>query len=287
MAERHDPNHLVGAAPDVAPLAWVIDEIRNSLTEAVNGLKAFLANKQDVDSLRNARSQVHQANGALQLLDLRGVALVTESVEQLTRRFEAEPRECLPAAVRSVETALTAVVAYLEALLSGRPNQPIRLFPYYREVLQLNRAGRVHPADLIFPDLSRRPAFHEIEARQYPPDQLRDRRARFKVRLFDPDQPEGVFFEFALLRAEPLPDGTVGYRLTQEAIEIHLSLLAHDPLTATQVSEIIVGEFLKRGLYGSCGVCGRTDENQQYSSCRSDPAAYGGSAPRHPQGHVA
>jgi chemosensory pili system protein ChpA (sensor histidine kinase/response regulator) len=183
MAERHDPNQLVGAAPDIAPLAWVIDEIRNSLTEAVNGLKAFLANKQDVDSLRNARNQVHQANGALQLLDLRGVALVTDAVEQLTRRFEAEPKDCLPAAVRSVETSLTAVVAYLEALLSGRPNQPIRLFPYYRDVLQLNRANRVHPADLIFPDLSRRPAFHQIEARNYPPDQLRDRRARFELGL--------------------------------------------------------------------------------------------------------
>ena len=183
MAERHDPNQLVGAAPDIAPLAWVIDEIRSSLTEAVNGLKAFLANKQDVDSLRNARNQVHQANGALQLLDLRGVALVTDAVEQLTRRFEAEPKDCLPAAVRSVETSLTAVVAYLEALLSGRPNQPIRLFPYYRDVLQLNRANRVHPADLIFPDLSRRPAFHQIEARNYPPDQLRDRRARFELGL--------------------------------------------------------------------------------------------------------
>ena len=181
MAERHDPNHLVGAAPDIAPLAWVIDEIRNSLTEAVNGLKAFLASKQDVDSLRNARSQVHQANGALQLLDLRGVALVTDAVEQVTRRFEAEPKDCLPVAVRSVETALTAVVAYLEALLSGRPNQPIRLFPYYRDVLLLNRASRVHPADLIFPDLSRRPAFHQIEARQIPSDQLRDRRARFEL----------------------------------------------------------------------------------------------------------
>ncbi|HEX5281029.1 MAG TPA: hypothetical protein VFW28_13200 [Micropepsaceae bacterium] len=77
----------------------------------------------------------------------------------------------------------------------------------------------------------------------------RERRARFKVRLFDPDEPDDVTFEFALLRPEPLPDGTVGYRLTQEAIEMHLSLLAHDPLTATQVSEIIVGEFLKRGLY--------------------------------------
>jgi len=183
MAERHDPNHLVGAAPDIAPLAWVIDEIRSSLTEAVNGLKAFLASKQDVDSLRNARSQVHQANGALQLLDLRGVALVTDAVEQVTRRFEAEPKDCLPAAVRSVETALTAVVAYLEALLSGRPNQPIRLFPYYRDVLLLNRASRVHPADLIFPDLSRRPAFHQIEARQISADQLRDRRARFELGL--------------------------------------------------------------------------------------------------------
>jgi len=183
MPERHDPNQLVGAAPDVAPLAWVIDEIRTSLTEAVNGMKAFLANKQDVDSLRNARNQVHQANGALQLLDLRGVALVTDAVEQLTRRFEAEPKECLPAGVRSVETALTAVVAYLEALLSGRPNQPIRLFPYYRDVLQLNRANRVHPADLIFPDLSRRPAFHQIESRHYSPEQLRERRSRFELGL--------------------------------------------------------------------------------------------------------
>lgn len=77
----------------------------------------------------------------------------------------------------------------------------------------------------------------------------RERRSRFKVRLFDPDIEGGIHFEFALLRPEPLPDGTVGYRLTQEAIEIHLSLLAHDPLTATQVSEIIVGEFLRRGLF--------------------------------------
>jgi chemosensory pili system protein ChpA (sensor histidine kinase/response regulator) len=183
MAERHDPNHMVGAAPDIAPLAWVIDEIRNSLNEAVNGLKAFVANKQDVDSLRNARNQVHQANGALQLLDLRGVALVTEAVEQLTRQFEADPKECLPAPVRVVENALAAVMAYLDGLLSGRPNQPIKLFPYYRDLLQLSGGSRVHPADLVFPDLSRRPAFHQIEARQFTPRDLKNRRAGFELGL--------------------------------------------------------------------------------------------------------
>ncbi len=183
MAEKHDPNQLVGAAPDIAPLAWVIDEIRTSLTDAVNGLKAFVANKQDVDSVRNARNQIHQANGALQLLDLRGVALVTEAIEHLTRRFEADPKECSPAPIRTIETALSAVMAYLEGLLSGRPNQPIKLYPYYRDVLQLDQANRVHPADLVFPDLSRRPAFHQIEARNFTPRQLRDRRARFELGL--------------------------------------------------------------------------------------------------------
>jgi len=68
-------------------------------------------------------------------------------------------------------------------LLSGRPNQPIRLYPYYRDVLQLNRALRVHPADLIFPDLSRRPAFHQIEVRPMTADQLRVRRVRFEEGL--------------------------------------------------------------------------------------------------------
>ena len=183
MAEKHDPNQLVGAAPDIAPLAWVIDEIRNSLAEAVNGLKAFVANKQDVDQIRNARNQIHQANGALQLLDLRGVALVTEAIEHLTRRFETDPKECSPAPIRTIETALSAVMAYLEGLLSGRPNQPVRLYPYYRDVLLLNQATRVHPADLVFPDLSRRPAFHQIEARNFTPRQLRDRRARFELGL--------------------------------------------------------------------------------------------------------
>ena len=183
MTEIHDPNQLVGASQDVAPLAWVIDEIRAAFGHALAGVRAFLGNKQDLDSLRDARNQIHQSNGALQLLDLRGVALVTEAVEQLLQRWEAEPNECVPSAIRSVESALSAVRSYLESLLSGRPNQPIRLYPYYREVLLLNRASRVHPADLVFPDLSRRPAFHNIDARPFTTDQLRIRRVLYEEGL--------------------------------------------------------------------------------------------------------
>ena len=181
--EIHDPNQLVGASQDVAPLAWVIDEIRTAFGHTLAGMRAFLGNKQDVDSLRDARNQIHQSNGALQLLDLRGVALVTEAVEQLLSRWEAEPDECMPSAIRSIESALSAVRAYLESLLSGRPNQPIRLYPYYREILVLNKASRVHPADLVFPDLTRRPALHNIDARPFTTDQLRIRRVLYEEGL--------------------------------------------------------------------------------------------------------
>jgi hypothetical protein len=77
----------------------------------------------------------------------------------------------------------------------------------------------------------------------------KERRARFASTHFDPQHVDRVTIEFALLRAEPAPDGSVGYRLTQEAIEVHLNLLAQDPLTATQVNQMIVEEYLRRGLY--------------------------------------
>lgn len=180
MSETRDPNQLTSAAPDVAPLAWVIDEIRTSVGQAANGIKSFVASKQDADSLRTARNQVHQTHGALQLLDLRGVALLTAAIEALLQQWENTPAACQPSAVKTVETALAAIVAYLEGLLSGRPNQPIRLYPYYRDVLSLAAAPRVHPADLLFPDLTRRPAFHQIEVRPLTVDQLRVRRVRFE-----------------------------------------------------------------------------------------------------------
>jgi chemosensory pili system protein ChpA (sensor histidine kinase/response regulator) len=194
MSETRNPIEFSGASQDIAPLAWVIDEIRGSLTAAAEALGRFVENRQDLQPLRDARNQVHQANGALQLLDMRGVVLLTEAIESALRRWEADHGDCQPGAVRSVETAIEAAIAFLEGLLAGRPNQPIRLYPYYRDMLTLARAARVHPADLVFADLSRRPAFHEIAVQPLTADQLRIRRVRFEQGLLgflrDADDPQ-------------------------------------------------------------------------------------------------
>jgi len=183
MSETRDPNELASAAADMAPLAWVIDEIRLSISQASDQIKAYAARKSDPDSLHTARNMVHQTHGALQLLDLRGVSLLTETIEQVLQRWASNPTECQPGAVKSVEAALVAIVTYLDGLLSGRANQPLRLYPYHKDLLTLLNAQRIHPADLLFPDLSQRPSFQNVDVRPLTVEQLRVRRARFEEGL--------------------------------------------------------------------------------------------------------
>ncbi len=182
MGNMTMPQQLIETGPDAAPLTWLTGEIRVATETAVAGVRQFLAGG-DVEPLRRAREQVHQAVGALRMVELRGAALLLDSIEQLLKRWESAPDDCDAAAAQKIEGALQALIAYLEGLRAGRADQPIRLFPHYRDVLQLAGAARVHPADLMFPDLTRRPALKAIGVMPMTADQLRVRRARFEGSL--------------------------------------------------------------------------------------------------------
>jgi len=210
MVEMTMPQQLIEPAPDAAPLAWLAGEIRVATDAALAGIRRFVADKGEAEALRSAIAQVHEAGGALRMLDLRGAALLLESVENLCKRWESAPGECTAAAVQKVESALQALAAYLEGLRAGRADQPIRLFPHYRDILQLAGAARIHPADLMFPDLTRRPALARINVRPMTADQLRVRRVRFEgalLRFLRDASNQGARREMrdALLDLERLP----------------------------------------------------------------------------------
>ena len=183
MGDMTVPQPLIEPGPDAAPLAWLAGEVRITTDAALAGIRQFLGDKGEPEALRGAIAQVHEAAGALRMLDLRGAALLLDSLETLLRRWESAPGECTAAAVHKVESAVQALAAYLEGLRVGRADQPIRLFPHYRDLLQLVGAPRIHPADLMFPDLTRRPALARINVRPMTADQLRVRRVRFEGAL--------------------------------------------------------------------------------------------------------
>ena len=143
---------------DLGPLAWVLDELRKSLEGATKALKRFAREAEtargadlaatDAIQLRIARQQLHQAVGALEMVGLAGPALVLRAMEAAVQKFVQQPEHCSKDAVAKIEYASFALSEYLEGVLADKALSPVSLFPQYRDVLELARADRIHPADL-------------------------------------------------------------------------------------------------------------------------------------------
>ena len=146
------------AADDLGPLAWVLDELRKSLDGAAKALKRFVREADaakgsdlatlDASQLRIARQQLHQAVGALEMVGLSGPALVLRAMESAVQKFVQQPEQCSQDAAAKIESASFALTEYLEAVLAGKAISAVSLFPQYRDVQELVRADRIHPADL-------------------------------------------------------------------------------------------------------------------------------------------
>ena len=146
------------AIDDLGPLAWVLDELRKSLDSAVKALKRFVRDAEaargsdlatlDASQLRIARQQLHQAVGALEMVGLSGPALVLRAMETAVQKFVQQPEMCSQQAAAKIENASFALTEYLQGVLAGKSLSAVSLFPQYRDVQELLRADRIHPADL-------------------------------------------------------------------------------------------------------------------------------------------
>jgi|GEM_PF-5720561 len=140
---------------DTGPLSWVMGEIRDALGRS--GASLVQATESGAEArdgaLKHAKTHLHQAHGALQMVDVDGAGLMTQAAEEAIDRFKDGALECDAGRVQVVASAYQAVIEYMEELLSGAPQQPARLFPYYRALQEMLGAERIHPADLFFADL--------------------------------------------------------------------------------------------------------------------------------------
>jgi chemosensory pili system protein ChpA (sensor histidine kinase/response regulator) len=147
---------------DLASLAWLLPELdstiklaRTSLakTQQSNGIEL-------VKSLTAAKRAIHEATGALQVIEARGVIHFLETLEKtieqciLLGRIDTH-------AYAVLDEACFAVMAYLNELKNtGVLIQPIVLYPEYESLCLLNPTQGLshsyHPTDLYFPNLTPR-----------------------------------------------------------------------------------------------------------------------------------
>src|SRR6267142_3219148 len=141
---------------DVGPLSWVKGEIDHAIQRSQEALRAFATNSADAVQLKSSQSHLHQAHGALSIVGLEGITRVSEELEGLLAGIEKEASLRKTEIFGLVERALSGIRIYLDQLMAGNSNQPLRLYPLYRDVVAA-RGGRADPTDLYFPDLSFRP----------------------------------------------------------------------------------------------------------------------------------
>jgi chemosensory pili system protein ChpA (sensor histidine kinase/response regulator) len=169
---------------DVGPLSWVKGEIDLAIQRGLESLRGF-AGDRDVAQIKFSQAQLHQAHGALQIVGLDGITRVSEELEGLLADLEKDAGLRKPETFALAESAFNGILSYLDLLVAGAPNHPLRLFPLYKELARARAANReADPTDLYFPDLSFRPPKREgiaVPSRPGTTEQLlREQRATYQ-----------------------------------------------------------------------------------------------------------
>ncbi|MDR3212735.1 MAG: Hpt domain-containing protein [Azoarcus sp.] len=231
--------------PDLGPLSWVRSEIDQALTRAADSLKLAVEPVDGSAKVQFAQTHLHQVNGALSIIGLDGL---TKFVAALDLFFAALVRGELSIDEDRIKLglrALSSIGNYLDDLIHGAPDQPLRLLPLYRELVLARGEATPSPADLFFPDLSvripRRSGTPEFDTMQRQ-HQRRTMRLRFQRGLLDwlrhPDADHTDAMRAALAGLE-ISEDSPGMRALWWAGQAFV-----DTLTATPPEDLLAAKHL-------------------------------------------
>lgn len=169
---------------DLGPLTWVKNEIDLALARADESLEQALGAADAGARIQFAQTHLHQVRGALSIVGLDGLTQFAQSLDLTLGALARGEAPVDAAAIALARRALATLGNYLEELVHGTPDQPLRLFALYRDIAALRGDESASPAELFFPDLTLRPPRREIAAPQLSDEarqnQLRSQRALFQ-----------------------------------------------------------------------------------------------------------
>src|SRR6266540_3905524 len=266
---------------DVGPLSWVKGEIDHAIHRAQEALRAFAANSADPAQLKSSQSHLHQAHGALSIVGLDGVTRLSEELESLLTGIEKEASLRKAEIFVLAERAFDGILAYLDQLMAGNANQPLRLYRLYRDLVSA-RGGQADPTDLYFPDLSFRPPKRDkIQIALKPGEadkNLREQRTRYQRGLLKwlKNDASGAEDMRAAVEAIEAPQGPTSQRAFWWVSLAFFDALAHkalpQDLDAKQLCNRIEQQ-IKRTVEGTPSVAERLMREVLYYVARARPAS--------------
>ncbi|KJK22463.1 chemotaxis protein CheY [Burkholderiaceae bacterium 16] len=157
------------AAPvsrDLSVLAWLAPSLRAALDDAAAELGHYVDEVQqapealgarDTTSLRLAGQHLHQAAGAVHIVGLRGVDPYCQALRRLLEGIDGGAVAADARTLAAFRLGVQALAEYVDDLMVGDDEDPVRLFCSYADVLGRLGEDRVHPADLWVDELQMLP----------------------------------------------------------------------------------------------------------------------------------
>ena len=221
---------------DTGPLSWVMPETRESFMLSKRTLMEALqqTGEAQLSLIYKVKFHIHQAHGALELVNLNGVGLLISNIEVILDQFIDGKLTFSLLNIKPIELAVDAIQHYLDEILRISIQKPLLLFPYYRQLHALLGHSQVSEKDLFFPTLF----------------------AKDKLVLIDIDSKSED--EIALKLSIHNKNGEIDYDLTRRLFERALLQL----LTASQSEEIQKSTQQMQVLI--VAICSAQHRNQDY-----------------------
>lgn len=138
---------------DIGPLTWVKDEINQSLDSVLENLATVQTNVHDTSVLRFSQTYLYQASGALDMVGLEGCKLFCSKLEKLAAQLEKKEIEATPEVLEVFAKAVNVLKDYIQALLNGAADTPLRLYPALQSVVSA-QGEMLSESELFYPDTS-------------------------------------------------------------------------------------------------------------------------------------
>ena len=268
---------------DIGPLSWVKGEIDQAIERASLALHKFVENPQDAKQLKSCQTHLHQAVGALQIVGLDGITRLSEEMEALLADIEKQAVLPNPSVFELIDRAFATLSQYLDGLISGEKDQPLKLFAVYQEILKVRGIGVIAESDLFFPDLSLRPPKREaspvvLSAEQLK-QQLKKERAQFQhgflAWLRDASNQDGLKEMYGAVAAIEHTQSLAAHRAFWWVTMGLLDALVHQGLPAELNLKRLCARIdlqMRRLIEGSQTVAERLMRDALYFVARSEPA---------------
>ena len=139
---------------DLGPLTWVKGEIDQALASVLDLVVKFRDRPEDTSSLRFMSTHLHQVNGALDMVGLEGAKFFCQELESVVDRLSNGQLKSSEELVAAFSQGVRTLGAYLDDLVNGVPDIPLRLFPALSTLAVAQGREAPEESSLFFPDTS-------------------------------------------------------------------------------------------------------------------------------------